>query len=90
MQSGTNGMAIAAMVCGICGFLCLIPGVVGIILGGVSLPQIKRSGQAGRGMAITGMVMGVLWIVAFILLIIFSHHTSQPVGTTGTGNGTSM
>lgn len=70
---GTNGLAVAAMVCGICGFLCLIPGLVGVILGAVSLPQIKRSGQAGRNMAIAGIVTGALWIVGCILLIVLSH-----------------
>ena len=89
-QSGTNGMAIAAMVCGICGFLCLIPGLVGIVLGIVSLPQIKRSGQGGRGMAIAGIVMGTLWIVALILVIVFSHGSSQPIDPSGSSNGTSM
>ena len=79
---GTNGLAIAAMVCGICGFLCLIPAVVGVILGTVSLPQIKRSGQGGRGMAITGIVMGSLWVVGFVLLIVFSVSN-------GSGNATS-
>jgi Domain of unknown function (DUF4190) len=76
-KAGNNGMAIAAMICGICGFLCLIPGVVGIILGAVSLSQIKRSQQGGRGMAITGIVVGSLWIVAFVLLVILGHDSSS-------------
>jgi hypothetical protein len=85
-QGGTNGMAIAAMVCGICGFACLIPGLVGIILGIVSLPQIKRRGQSGRGMAIAGIVMGSLWIVGFVVLVIVGHHASQaPIGSGGGG-----
>jgi Domain of unknown function (DUF4190) len=83
-QGGTNGMAIAAMVCGICGFLCLVPGLIGIILGIVSLPQIKRSQQAGRGMAITGIVTGAVWIAVFVLLLIIGHH-SQPSPVVGPG-----
>lgn len=76
---GTNGMAIAALVCGICGFLCVLPGIVGVILGFVSLPQIKRSGQSGRGLAIAGIVAGALWIICFILLIAFANgHSSDP------------
>jgi hypothetical protein len=84
-QSGTNGMAIAAMVCGICGFLCLVPGLVGIILGAVSLPQIRRSQQNGRGMAITGIVVGSLWIVAFVLLIVLGHDSSGSVQVGNSG-----
>jgi hypothetical protein len=87
--SGTNGMAIAAMVCGLCGFLCLVPGLVGIILGIVSLPQIKRSRQSGRGMAITGIAVGSFWILAFILLLVLGHHGQQVgnSGSTGSGSG---
>ena len=85
--SGTNGMAIAAMVCGLCGFLCIIPGVVGIILGFVSLPQIRRTQQGGRGMAITGIVAGFVWIAVFVLLIALGHSSgSAQIGTDGTGN----
>lgn len=91
-QGGTNGMAIAAMVCGICGFLCLVPGLVGIVLGIVSLPQIKRRQQNGSGMAITGIVVGSLWIVVFILLLILGHHNAQvQVGNSGdSGSGTGV
>lgn len=86
-QGGTNGMAIAAMICGICGFACLVPGLVGIILGIVSLPQIKRNGQSGRGMAIAGIVLGGLWILGLVLLLVFAHHTSQPFDTGNNGSG---
>ena len=82
-QSGTSGMAIAAMVCGICGFLCIVPGVVGIILGIVSLSQLKRTQQNGRGMAITGIVVGAAWIVLFVLLLAIGHDGGQ----VGVGNG---
>ena len=78
-KSGNNGLAIAAMICGICGFLCLIPSVVGIVLGTVSLSQIKRTQQGGRGMAITGIVVGSLWIVGFILLVVIGHDSSGQV-----------
>lgn len=75
-QSGTNGLAIAAMICGICGFLCGVPAVIGIILGIVSLPQIKQTQQSGRGMAIAGIVTGSLWILLFVLLFAFGHDSS--------------
>ena len=84
-QGGTSGMAIAAMICGICGFVCLVPGLVGIVLGIVALPQIKRNGQSGRGMAIAGIVVGALWIVGFVLLIVLGNHDSGQVSF-GTGD----
>jgi hypothetical protein len=34
-----------------------------IVLGIVSLNQIKKSGDKGRGIAIAGIVVGALWVV---------------------------
>ena len=80
MPGATSGMAIAAMVCGICGFLCLVPGVIGIVLGAVSLSQMKRTQQTGRGMAITGIVMGSLWLIAFVLLLALGNDNNSYQG----------
>lgn len=71
MPRKTNGLAIASLICSICGFLCLIPAVLGVIFGFVSLAQIKREGAYGRGMAIAGAVIGILWLVGFGALILF-------------------
>ncbi len=44
-----NPMAVAALVCGIAGFLCLIPGILGIVFGFVAKGQIRDSqGTAAR------------------------------------------
>lgn len=61
----TNGMAIAAIICG------FLVAPLGLIFGIISLNQINKSGgmQKGKGLAITGIVLGGLW-VAFILLLI--------------------
>ncbi|MFL6112401.1 MAG: DUF4190 domain-containing protein [Catenulispora sp.] len=66
--TGTNGMAIAALVLGICGFFLITP-IVGLILGLVSLAAIGRSGQKGKGMAISAIVLSSLWIVLFATVI---------------------
>lgn len=64
-------MAIASLVCGILNVFPL--SVVAIVLGHVSLSRIKKSaGQIrGQGLAIAGLVLGYLGIVAipFILII---------------------
>jgi hypothetical protein len=64
---GTNGLAIAALVLGICGFL-FVTAVLAIIFGGVSLHQIKSTGntQRGRGLAIAGLVLGAIWVLLFV------------------------
>ena len=55
---GTNGMAIASLVCSLFGWLCLIGPILGLIFGFIALGQIKQTGQGGRGMAIAGIVIG--------------------------------
>jgi uncharacterized membrane protein len=73
MQGPTrnNGMAIAALVCGIAGFLCLIPGILGIIFGLVAKGQIRQSNgtQRGDGMATAGIVLGCIWVAITILIV---------------------
>ena len=57
----TSGKAIASLVLGICSFLCTIfTGIPAIILGTLGLGDIKQSRGAvgGKGMAITGIVLG--------------------------------
>lgn len=58
----TNGLAIAAFVTGLLG--CL--GVLGIILGAISLNQIGKNGGKGRGLAIAGIILTCLRIVVGI------------------------
>lgn len=66
----TNGLAIASLVCGICGFLYVIPAILGIIFGAVAVRQIKRDGTEGRGMAIAGMAVGAAWLALVALLVV--------------------
>lgn len=70
----TNSLAIAALVCGICGFIYVVPGILGIIFGVVSVRQIKRDRSEGRGMAIAGIVTGAVWLVLYsaLFLIVFA------------------
>ena len=48
----TNGLAIASIICAV---LCA---PLGVIFGHVSLSQIKRSGEEGRGLAVAGLIVG--------------------------------
>lgn len=61
---GTDGFAIAALVTGL-----LTMGIVPIILGIIALSRIKRSGQDGRGLAIAGIVLGVIGLLFWLLVI---------------------
>ncbi|KQQ05194.1 MULTISPECIES: DUF4190 domain-containing protein [unclassified Rathayibacter] len=53
-----NGLAVAALICGLLG---LAPAA--IVLGHVGFAQAGRSGQRGRGIAVAGLVLGYLVVV---------------------------
>ncbi|MCI4676195.1 peptidylprolyl isomerase [Candidatus Mycolicibacterium alkanivorans] len=61
----TNGMAIASLVC------AFVFAPLGIVFGHISLSQIKRTGEEGRGLAMAGLVISylvtALTIVALVL-----------------------
>ncbi|HEU5198087.1 MAG TPA: DUF4190 domain-containing protein [Ktedonobacterales bacterium] len=70
----TNGKAIAAMVLGLCIFIAgFLTGIPAIILGHMALGEINRSGgmQDGRGMAITGLVLGYLSAAGLVCLCLY-------------------
>ncbi|MBV7700756.1 DUF4190 domain-containing protein [Streptomyces sp. TRM70350] len=54
-----NGVAIAALVLGI---LCFLP-AVGLVLGLIALRQIRRKGERGKGMAVTGAALSSAGLV---------------------------
>jgi Domain of unknown function (DUF1707)/Domain of unknown function (DUF4190) len=66
----TNPLAIASLVCGLAqpftGGLSMIPAV---ILGHTAHSQIRRTGEAGQGLATAGLVLGWTGIVMMLLLI---------------------
>jgi Domain of unknown function (DUF4190) len=64
---GTNGMAIASLVCSLLGWLCGIGPVLGIIFGVLALGKIKQTGEGGRGLAIAGIAIGAVLIVFGII-----------------------
>lgn len=76
----TNTLAIIALILGI-----VVP-IAGIITGHIALGQIKRSGEAGHGLALAGTVIGyvltagtiiltIIWFVAFAALITSGEMT---------------
>ncbi len=67
-----NGLAVAALVLGITGFLCCIPAILALVFGYISKGQIDKSNgtQTGRGMAVAGIVLGWVWVGLGILYVI--------------------
>ncbi|MGI8328626.1 DUF4190 domain-containing protein [Actinomadura scrupuli] len=73
-QARTNGLAITAMIMGILGFLtCGVTSVLAIIFGHIASGQIKRTGENGQGMALTGIILGWIltgvWILYWVLVL---------------------
>lgn len=62
-QQSTSGLAVASMVSGI---VCCLP-PLGLALGLIALPQIKKKQQKGKGMAIAGIVLSSLATLLVIL-----------------------
>ena len=69
-----SGMATASMICGIGGLVIFgIAGLVGLVLGIVALNGMSSSGNsAGRGSAITGVVLGGIAMALWSLIILAS------------------
>lgn len=67
-----NSMAVAALVLGILGFLWILPiigSILGIIFGIIALSQIKQGKGTGKGMAHTGLWLGVASLVISTVVI---------------------
>ena len=72
----TNTMAVTALVLGVIQFvgwiIFLLPGllaaILAIVLGFVSMKQMRRSGESGRGLAIAGVILGFLGILVVGIL----------------------
>ncbi|MFJ5828386.1 DUF4190 domain-containing protein [Streptomyces sp. NPDC093089] len=59
----TNGLAIGSLVSGI---VCCLP-PLGLVLGLAALPRIRKRGQAGKGLAIAGIVLSALSCLLLVL-----------------------
>jgi peptidyl-prolyl cis-trans isomerase B (cyclophilin B) len=65
MATGTNGLAIASLIC------AFVFPLVGVILGHIALNQIKQTGQEGRGLAIAGLAIGYSFIGLGLIFVCF-------------------
>jgi hypothetical protein len=64
----TNGLAIAALVCGVAQFVTGVAFIPAIICGHLARRQIRRTGEQGDGMAVAGLILGYVGGVIFIVL----------------------
>src|SRR5882724_10195564 len=63
----TNGAAIASLVCGVMGCIPWLTGLAAVILGIVGLRKTRDPQVGGKGMAIAGLILGGISILAWTL-----------------------
>ncbi|MGU3356263.1 DUF4190 domain-containing protein [Microbacterium sp. M4A5_1d] len=80
----TNTLAIVSMIASIVGFIWLLPvigSVAGVIMGHISLSQIKRTNENGRGMALAGLIVGYAGLaLAIVGIIIVASFIGWAIG----------
>lgn len=74
MNPRTNAYAIVSLIC------AFVFSPLAIIFGHLSLKQIASTGEQGRGMAIAGLVLGYLSVLALlayivIVIVVMGTHT---------------
>jgi len=78
----TSGKAVFSLICGILFFVPIPPFfIVAVIFGHLSLSEIRRSAGrlTGRGLAIAGLLLGYLGVVAIGALIVFLVSYRKPM-----------
>lgn len=86
----TSGIAVAAFI------LSLLIAPLGIILGHIARAQMKRTGEAGGGLATAALLIGYLFTVPLVVLLIATvaakghSNSSQSVTITGITPTTEM
>ena len=74
----TNTLAIVALV------LSFFVPLGGIICGHLALGQIKRTGEAGHGLALAGLIIGYVYSALIVLfVIIYIAIIALTIGTVG-------
>jgi hypothetical protein len=64
-QRKTSGAAIAALIFGILGCVPLITGLIAIVCGFIGMRTTRDPRYSGRGMAVTGLILGILSVVVW-------------------------
>jgi hypothetical protein len=78
----TSFAAIASLVCGILGCIPLITSILAVLLGIVGIIATQNPRRTGRGIAIAGLVLGLIGIVGWTALgggVWSFYVTSRPV-----------
>jgi uncharacterized BrkB/YihY/UPF0761 family membrane protein len=78
-----NSLALVALILGIAGFFTGIASIGAIVVGHISLSQIKKTGEEGRSMALWGLILGYVAVALFIIAIVFIGIFVAAAASTG-------
>ncbi len=82
----TNVLAIVSLVLAVLGV-----SIGGVILGHIAQSQIKKTGEAGKGLALAGTIVGYVgcagWIIFWIIYIVFVVIYGTALIGAGSGYG---
>jgi len=69
--TGVSRLAIASLVCALAGIplFGVITGLVAILLAVLALSSIRATGQRGLGLALSGLLLGVVDVVAWVIFL---------------------
>ena len=80
----TNSRAVAAMVCGVAEFFTFgLTSIPAVILGHLARGEIRQTGEAGDGLAVTGLILG--WLAIGLWLLFWAGVLVAGVGLGGHG-----
>lgn len=79
----TNPLAIVSLVLSLVGILTWITAIGGVITGHISLAQIKRTGEGGRGMALAGVIVGYVMVGFMVMYVLFMVFVFAGLGIFG-------
>lgn len=75
----TNVLAIVGFI------LAFVVTVAGIIVSAIALRQIKQTGEGGHGLALAGVIIGIVFTVFWIIYIVFVIIYAVALGSVATG-----
>jgi hypothetical protein len=84
----TNGLAVTSLVCGVAQFVVVLTFIPAIVCGHIARAQVRRTGEAGGGMALAGLILGYIGgalLIGLVLLLVSvaakSGHDGSAVHT---------
>jgi hypothetical protein len=80
LRPGTSGRATAALVLGITGIFAAIAAALAIAFATMGLMEINRSNgvRTGRGPAIAGLVLGIVWLSLWAIFLLLGMFVATP------------